>query len=53
MKNNFALCIDQKKFRLKNVLALSKDFNYKVQNFSSQNCLDTAVDHFIALVKAT
>jgi UDP-N-acetylglucosamine transferase subunit ALG13 len=48
MKKNFALCIDQKKFRLKNALELSGNFNYQFQDFSSENCLKGAVDEFIA-----
>lgn len=51
MKNNFALCIEQKKFRLKNALELSVNFNYQVQNFSFGNDLDTVLEDFIASIK--
>jgi uncharacterized protein (TIGR00661 family) len=53
MKNNLALCIDQKKFRLKTALDLSLHFNYQFENFPAENYLDKATDDFIALVKSS
>lgn len=52
MKNNFALCIDQRKFRLKNALELSGHFNYQVQNFFSENNLDAVLEDFVAGIKS-
>jgi len=48
MTKNFALCIDQKKFRLKNALELSSNFNYQFVDFSSESYLNGAVKEFIA-----
>ncbi len=53
MKNNFALCIEQKKFRLKNVLELASQFKYQIDNFSSEDALTTAVNAFIETVKTS
>ena len=53
MQNNFALCIDQKKFRLRTAIDLSTHFNYQLENFPVENDLDKAVDDFVALVKAS
>lgn len=50
-KNNLALCIEQKKFRLKNALQLFTQFNYKM--FSSENNLNAALQNFITAVKAS
>lgn len=50
MKSNFALCIDQRKFRLKNAMQLSQDFNYCVKEFTSDNNLSSAIDCFIHAV---
>jgi uncharacterized protein (TIGR00661 family) len=52
MKNNFALCIDQKNFRLKNALELSNHFNYQIENFYAENNLQTVIESFISTVKA-
>lgn len=51
MKNNFALCLDQHKFRLKNALELSNRFNYQLPDLSTQNCLDVVLEDFINLKK--
>jgi uncharacterized protein (TIGR00661 family) len=48
MKNNFALCIEQNKFRLQNALELSDHFNYQVENFSAENNLNAALEEFLA-----
>jgi hypothetical protein len=48
MKKNFALCVDQKKFRLKNALELADVFNYRVSSFFSENCLEDVLNNFIA-----
>jgi UDP-N-acetylglucosamine transferase subunit ALG13 len=50
MKNNFALCIAQNKFGLKNALELSAQFTYRVENFPSENNLSSAIDHFLSVV---
>ena len=47
MKKNFALCIEQKKFRLKNALELSAHFNYQIQNFYLENHLGNSLENFI------
>lgn len=47
MKNNFALCIDQTKFRLKNALDLSSHFDYQVENFLPENSLENTVENFL------
>jgi UDP-N-acetylglucosamine transferase subunit ALG13 len=51
MKKNFALCVDQKKFTLKNALELADVFNYQVPNFSSENYLEDVLNDFIASLK--
>lgn len=53
MKNNFALCVEQKKFRLKNVLELANQFNYQIENFSSEDSLTKAINDFIDTVKTS
>lgn len=53
MKNNFALCIQQSKFRLKNALALSSRFDYHIANFSPENSLDLTLDNFISIVSSS
>jgi uncharacterized protein (TIGR00661 family) len=52
MKNNFALCIDQKKFRLNNALNLASQFNYQLKGFSSGTYLDDVVEEFTARIKS-
>lgn len=47
MKNNLALCIEQQKFKLRNALQLAAHFNYQIENFSSENNLDTVIDNFL------
>lgn len=51
MKNNFAFCIDQQKFRLKNALELAATFNYQIHNLPIQNRVEQTVKEFILLVK--
>jgi uncharacterized protein (TIGR00661 family) len=53
MKNNFALCIKQNKFRLKNALQLCHHFNYQIQNFCSEDSLDNTVDGFLSAIKTS
>ncbi|MFL5809826.1 MAG: glycosyltransferase [Flavisolibacter sp.] len=48
---NFALCIDQKKFKLKNALDLASSFNYRTMVFNSENLLEKRVKEFLILVK--
>jgi uncharacterized protein (TIGR00661 family) len=50
-KINFALCISQEKFRLKNALDLSRQFNYQLGQFPRENYLDAALEEFITLIK--
>ena len=52
-KKNFALCVDQTKFRLKNVLQLSEQFKYAIESFRSDNNLDGAIDSFIQAAKSS
>ena len=47
MKNNFALCVSQNKFILKNALNLSENFNYKLVGFDDPLRLESVVDRFI------
>jgi uncharacterized protein (TIGR00661 family) len=51
MKNNFALCIEQNKFRLKNALELAEQFNYSIQNFHVSNNLEEALNDFIKRIE--
>jgi UDP-N-acetylglucosamine:LPS N-acetylglucosamine transferase len=51
MKNNFALCVDQKKFRLKNALELGGQFNYQIRNFSLENNLDPALENLLTTIR--
>lgn len=53
MKNNFALCIEQNRVRLKNALELSTQFNYSIEAFSLENNLDAAISDFIDLVNSS
>lgn len=53
MKNNFALCIEQKKFRLKNALERSSTFNYQIQNFLPENNLDIVIENFLSSIPAS
>jgi len=50
MENNFSLCIEQKKFRLKNALEFSSQFNYQIQDFALENKLDTLIENFLSSV---
>lgn len=52
MMKNFALCIEQTKFRLKNALELSDHFNYQIERFSAEDNLAFVLDDFIARVKS-
>jgi len=51
MRGNFALCIDQNKFRLKHALELSDHFDYRFPDFLQGEGLDDAVNEFIRLVR--
>ena len=53
MKNNFALCIEQKKFKLKAALDLASSFHYKMENFSLENNVDKAVKEFLLQLKSS
>ncbi len=48
LKNNFALCIPQPKFKLLNALELAGSFNYRFNNFNDSSALQKVVG---ALVK--
>jgi len=47
LKMNFALCIEQKKFSLKNTLELAASFNYRFQNFDNTTALNEIVAAFV------
>ena len=51
MKNNFALCMDQNKFRLKNALELFGSFDYRLHDFDSNNKLESVVQDFLNKIK--
>ena len=51
MKNHFAFCVEQKKFRLKNALELSSQFDYQIENFSSEENLNATIDSFLAAIQ--
>lgn len=53
MKNNFALCIDQDKFILKNALNLAENFNYKLFSSGGSSSLETVVEEFIYAIKTS
>jgi UDP-N-acetylglucosamine:LPS N-acetylglucosamine transferase len=53
MKNNIALCIEQKKFRIKNALDVSSHFGYRIEHFSLENNMEPVIDEFIAAVKTS
>ena len=53
MQTNFALCIEQKKFRLKNALQLAEQFNYRTAQFPLLNNLNTAIDSFISVINSS
>jgi UDP-N-acetylglucosamine:LPS N-acetylglucosamine transferase len=51
MQNNFAFCVEQKKFRLKNILALAESFPY--QPFPAMhNKLNVVVGNFVEGIKS-
>lgn len=47
MKNNFSLSVDQNKFKLKAVLELAQNFNYKTDHFQNETHLESAVKSFL------
>ena len=49
MKQNFAFCIDQEKFRLKAVLDLANDFKYNMVDYSGQSRLKEVVGDFLKM----
>ena len=51
-KSNFAFCVEQEKFKLKNVLELASRFNYKFPEFVIEDQLDHAVSEFLSAVAA-
>jgi hypothetical protein len=46
MQRNFALCISQKKFRLKKALEFAQQFNYNL-SFPKDNNLTAVVQAFV------
>jgi len=52
LKKNFALCIEQKKFRLKNALELAATFDYRLQQFTGENRLDATIEDYIVKARA-
>lgn len=51
MKENFALCIQQNKFCLKNALELAFTFNYKIEKFEWTNNLNQTIKDFAGMLK--
>jgi uncharacterized protein (TIGR00661 family) len=51
MKNNFALCIEQKKFRLSSALELSNSFDYRFHNYASALTLEDVLQNFIGRIQ--
>jgi uncharacterized protein (TIGR00661 family) len=52
MKNNFALCIDQEKFRLKNAMELAASFRYSLDGYTGGSRLETVVRDFLEGIKS-
>lgn len=52
MKSNFALCIEQKKFRLKNAVDLSSRFNYCNKQFFVEDNFEDAINSFLNALKS-
>lgn len=52
MENNFALCIEQKKFRLKNTLALAGSFHYRPFNYTT-GTLQKVATSFLQSIQIT
>jgi len=52
MKQNFALCITQDKFRLKNALELAASFNYHLALPGDKEQLNKTIDSFLAIVSS-
>jgi UDP-N-acetylglucosamine transferase subunit ALG13 len=50
MENNYALCIDQEKFRLKQCLELAENFIYKPMPLPDQQKQDNAIKEFLSMV---
>jgi uncharacterized protein (TIGR00661 family) len=48
MKNNFALCIEQKKFNINAALDLASKFDYRFPDFSDENKLDAIIKNFVS-----
>ena len=51
MKMNFALCIEQSKFRLKNALELASSFKYVYPTFVGENHMQEAVHSLVLRIK--
>ncbi|MGZ8536739.1 MAG: glycosyltransferase [Flavisolibacter sp.] len=47
LKNNFALCVEQQKFKLKNILELAHSFNYRLDHLKGESNLDEAIMEFL------
>lgn len=50
MENNYALCIPQEKFRLKQAVDLAKNFNYHPMPSTNEKNFDQAIKEFIAAI---
>ena len=50
-KNNFALCVEQQKFKLKNILELAHSFNYRLGHLKGESKLDEAIMEFLKLAE--
>jgi len=51
MQKNFALCIEQKKFRLQTALALAANFQYKSYSQNLESRLGGAVENLLSVIK--
>jgi UDP-N-acetylglucosamine transferase subunit ALG13 len=51
MSSNFAVCIDQGKFRLKQALELSGSFPYQLDSFAPESYLSGALDDFLSYIR--
>lgn len=51
MKKNFALCVEQKKFKLKTAIALARNFRYRLHHSPDDDSLHEAVQRLLVSLK--
>ncbi|HWJ27801.1 MAG TPA: hypothetical protein VNS32_14745, partial [Flavisolibacter sp.] len=52
MQHNFALCIDQDKFKVTQALNLAASYNYSFPNLDSSNQLTNAIQNLLSSLRS-